>query len=128
MNGKYPGRDGTKRLSLSLTERRAIAHLAAEPYGLHDNAKTLISRASRVLQVSLRRATALWYGEPDHCIAAEETARLRAERDRLLALKLARLEQEIADLRRQLDAEEAGRLAARATGKAGASPVVGGCG
>lgn len=114
-----------KSTDTALREMQTIVQLAAEPITPSDNTKGLIGRAAAVLRLPYRRAYQFWYGEERTRVRDEEAARLRAERERLLALKLARLEQEIADLRRQLDAEEAGRLAARATGKAGASPVLG---
>jgi hypothetical protein len=97
-----------------MREMQEILRLAAEPITLHDNAKSLIARAASVLSLPYRRAQSLWYGEEGRRVRAEEAARLRAEADRLLRAKLARLEREIATLRRQIaDAEEGAGLARR---------------
>lgn len=104
----------------TMREMQDILRLAAEPCRPCDNSKSLISRAAGVLHLSYRRAATLWYGEEGRRVREDEAARLRAERDRLLRLKLARLEREIAELRRQIDAEKGADLArgqVRAMGK-----------
>jgi hypothetical protein len=111
-----------------LREMQEILRLAAEPLCPHDNAKSRIARAAAALSLPYRRAYSFWYGEEKTRVRAEEAARLRAESDRLLRLKLCRLELEIADLRRQIDAEESAGLARRQAGAIGQTPTVaGGC-
>jgi hypothetical protein len=111
-----------------MAEMQRILRLAAEPFRPCDNTKSLIARAAAVLSLPYRRAQTLWYGEEGRRVRAEEAARLRAESDRLLRLKLCRLELEIADLRRQIDAEESAGLARRQVGAIGQTPTVaGGC-
>jgi hypothetical protein len=79
-----------------------ILRLAAEPCQMHDNAKSLIARAAGVLHLSYRRAFTLWYGEEGRRVRADEAARLRAEKDRLLICRLKRLRAEIAETERLL--------------------------
>jgi hypothetical protein len=111
-----------------MAEMQRILRLAAEPYRPCDNTKHLIARAAAVLRLPYRRAQTLWYGEEGRRVRAEEAARLRAEADRLLRLKLARLEQEIAILRGQIHDEESARLARlQARGISTAPTLAGGC-
>ena len=93
----------TSRARLSPEEMRALAQLAADGAGLRDNTKSRIARVARVLSLSWRRASALWYGDIDHWIAAAEAARLRGERERLLQARMARLRREIADTERLIN-------------------------
>ena len=90
----------TSRARLSPEEMRALAQLAADGAGLRDNTKSRIARVARVLSLSWRRASALWYGDIDHWIAAAEAARLRGERERLLRARVERLGREIAETER----------------------------
>lgn len=90
----------TSRARLSPEEMRALAQLAADGAGLLDNTKSRIARVARVLSLSWRRASALWYGDIDHRIAAAEAARLRGERERLLQARMDRLGREIAETER----------------------------
>ena len=94
----------TSRARLSPEEMRALAQLAADGAGLRDNTKSRIARVARVLSLSWRRASALWYGDIDHRIAAAETARLRAERERLLQARVDRLGREIEETRQLIQA------------------------
>lgn len=89
-----------------LTEMQAILRLAAEPYSVHDNAKSRIARAAAVLQMPWRRTYSLWYGEAKALVRDDEAARLRAERNRLLRLRLQRLEREAAELRALINETE----------------------
>ena len=92
-----------KTSAASLLEMQEIVRLAAEPLRPHDNVKSKIWRAGRLLGIGYRRAYALWYSEPQAVVGEDEAARLRAERDRLYQLRLARLRQEIADTERRLE-------------------------
>jgi hypothetical protein len=83
-------------------EMQEILHLAAEPLRPNDNGKSRLARAAGALRLGRRRAYALWYGEERAVIREEEVARLRAERDRLLELRIERLRREIAEAERQL--------------------------
>jgi hypothetical protein len=112
----------------TLREMQGILRLAAEPLTPSDNAKSRIARAAAALSLPYRRAYSFWYGEEKTRVRAEEAARLRAESDRLLRLKLARLEQEIAILRGQIHDEESARLARlQARGISTAPTLAGGC-
>ena len=104
----------------TLAEMQQILRLAAEPCQMHDNAKSLIARAAAVLHLTYRRAYSLWYGAEKTRVRAEEAARLRAERERLLQLKIERLEREIATVRRQIADEESAGLARGGDHAAGA--------
>jgi hypothetical protein len=83
-------------------EMQEILHLAAEPLRPNDNGKSRLARAATVLQLGRRRAYALWYGEDHTLIRKEEAERLRAERARLLELRIERLRREIAEAERLL--------------------------
>lgn len=83
-------------------EMQEILRLAAEPLRPNDNAKSRLARATAALRLTRRRAYALWYGEDHALIREEEAARLRAERERLLLLRIERLQAEIADTERLL--------------------------
>jgi hypothetical protein len=83
-------------------EMQEILHLAAEPLRPNDNGKSRLARAAEALKLGRRRAYALWYGEAHTLIREEEVARLRAERDRLLELRIERLRREIAEAERRL--------------------------
>lgn len=103
-------------------EMQEILHLAAEPLRPHDNGKSRLARAAAVLKLGRRRAYALWYGEQHTLIREEEAARLRAERDRLLELRITRLRQEIVEAERQLqEARRANLEAAEDLDRAAAS-------
>ncbi|HEY2416596.1 MAG TPA: hypothetical protein VGH84_01660 [Steroidobacteraceae bacterium] len=110
-----------------LGEMQCIVRLAAEPRPPVDSSKGAINRAARALGLSYRRARAFWYGEERALVREAEAARLRAERDRLLRLRLERLEVEMQELRtllhyaEQRDAAQAGTGADLGHGAAGAS-------
>lgn len=111
-------------------EIRDILHLAAEPLRPHDNTKSRLARAAAALQLTRRRAYALWYGE-DHTLLREaEIARLRAEKARLLRLREERLRAEIEQTRREIeealrhaDALAADRAVAQSVGALGSPPA-----
>jgi hypothetical protein len=110
-----------KENQVLLREMQEILRLAAEPRRECDNAKSRIARAATVLQLPWRRAYSLWYGEEDRRVRDEEAARLRAERDRLLRLRLERLEREAIELRRFIDETE--RRDATKAGAADGNPL-----
>jgi hypothetical protein len=103
---------------------QAIVRLAAEPRTAADSTKAAIGRAAAALQLNYRRAYSLWYRADRLRVTPEEAARLRAERDRLLLLRHARLEREIAETRRLLN--EARRHDAAAQAVAGGCFALGG--
>ena len=100
-----------------LREMQAIVRLAAEPRVAADSTKAAIGRAAAALQLNYRRAYSLWYRSDKLHVSSEEAARLRAERERLLRLRHARLEREIAETKRLL--QEARRHDAAAQAAAG---------
>jgi hypothetical protein len=103
-----------------VAEMQAIVRMAAEPRQPVDGLKVALNRASRALGLSYRRTMSFWYGHTERVrVSPEELARLRAERRRLLLLRMVRLEQELAALRRQIDDEESARLARRTTHQTG---------
>jgi hypothetical protein len=112
-----------------LEEVRDILRLAAEPFSPADNRKSLIARAAKALHLTYSRAKRIWYAEDTCPMRAEEVVRLRAEADRLLRAKLARLEREIATLRRQIDAaaEEGSGLAGGQDRGVGEEAPLAGC-
>ena len=105
-----------------LEEMQQILRLAAEPIRPHDNAKSRLGRAAEVLRLGRRRAYSLWYGEAHAVVREEEASRLRGERDRLLMLRIERLQAEIADTERLLS--EARRRDAVAQTMAGRGQAV----
>jgi hypothetical protein len=107
-----------------LREMQAIVRLAAEPRTAADSTKAAIGRAAAALQLNYRRAYSLWYRADKLRVTPEEAARLRVERDRLLVLRHARLEREIAETRRLLN--EARRHDAAAQAVAGGCFALGG--
>jgi hypothetical protein len=95
-------------------EMQAIVRLAAEPRPAADSLVAALLRASRALGISYRRTVSFWYGYTERVrVSPEEAAKLRAERDRLLRLRLARLEQELAELRLLLNEAERRNATAR---------------
>lgn len=107
-----------------LCEMQAIVRLAAEPRVAADSTKGAIGRAAKALRMNYRRAYSLWYRSDKLRVGPEEAARLRAERDRLLELRYARLEREIAETRRLL--QQARRHDAAAQAVAGGGFALGG--
>jgi hypothetical protein len=103
MPPNYPQRAGPVSETLSDEEARAILRLAAEPYGPQDNKKSLIAKAAKALSLTYSRAKRLWYAEDDSPLRAEEAARLRAEKERLYRLRLARLRAEIDETERLIN-------------------------
>lgn len=109
-----------------LTEMQAIVRFAAEPRPVTDSIKGAIRRASRALGISYRRSRSFWYGCDRAKVTEAEAARLRAERDRLLALRIECLDRELAELRAEmgrLDAEKSARLAGREAAGSGQAPL-----
>ena len=81
-------------------EIQDIVRLAAEPLRPNDNVKSRLARAAARLGLGRRRAYAFWHGEAETVARAEEVARFRAERERLLQARMERLGREIAETER----------------------------
>lgn len=100
-----------------IAEMQAIVRMAAEPRQPVDGIKAAVGRAAKALGISYRRAMTFWYGYTEKVLVTEaEAERLRAERARLLALRIDRLERELIALRSEMrlqDAEKGARLAGR---------------
>ena len=116
-----------------VAEMQDIVRMAAEPRPPVDSSKGAINRAARALGITYRRARSFWYGHTEKVLVREaEAERLRAEHQRLLLARIARLECEIADTRRLLEQArqqrdaEAQRLARQAAAMAGGEIGAGG--
>ena len=110
-----------------IAEMQAIVRMAAEPRQPVDGIKAAVGRASRSLGISYRRAMTFWYGHTEKVLVSNaEATRLRAESDRLLALKIERMERELAVLRVEMrlrDAKKDPRLAYPEVGGSAEAPL-----
>lgn len=87
-----------------LQRLRDLIEEAAGPVSTGDTRQSWLNRAARAIGISYSRAWNVWYGKAKTVSAAEyEAAKQAAHRARVE--RLARLEAEIADLRRTIQEE-----------------------